>query len=79
MSRTADRFVIKQVKVLGEWRWEAERCIVCLLPIKPGEKTIFCPYCGSQAHRIELLEWVKTKGNCPFCKRKLSMRHLMVK
>lgn len=55
----------------------AKNCIVCLLPIGPNDKTIDCPNCGCIAHRREILEWVKTKGKCPFCKMRLSVSQLM--
>lgn len=55
----------------------AGNCIVCLLPIRPDDKTIDCPKCGGLAHKYEMLEWVKIKRKCPFCKRKLTIRELV--
>ncbi|MFX0067729.1 MAG: GTP-binding protein [Promethearchaeota archaeon] len=54
-----------------------QNCIVCLLPMRPDDKTIDCPKCGGLAHKNEILEWVKTKRECPFCKRKLTIRELV--
>ncbi len=54
-----------------------KNCIVCLLPIGPNDETIDCPNCGGIAHRREMLEWVKTKGKCPFCKIRLSINQLI--
>ncbi|MFX0096865.1 MAG: ADP-ribosylation factor-like protein [Candidatus Hodarchaeota archaeon] len=54
-----------------------ENCIVCLLPIRPGEEVIDCPKCGGLAHRNEILEWVKTKRKCPFCMREVTIRELV--
>ncbi|MHA1237751.1 MAG: hypothetical protein ACTSSJ_00655 [Candidatus Odinarchaeia archaeon] len=65
------RFFIEETKIVGEWKWEPLKCIVCMLPIEEGQKKIFCPYCGTPAHREHFLEWIKIKGFCPMCKRKI--------
>jgi hypothetical protein len=48
------------------------QCIICFLPIIKGEKYVNCPHCGSFAHRDHLIEWIKIKGSCPYCKERLS-------
>jgi len=48
------------------------QCITCLLPIIQGDDFVKCPYCGSFAHRSHLVEWVKIKGSCPYCKERLT-------
>lgn len=52
-------------------------CIVCRLPIKQGSAVLGCPRCGGFAHRRHLLEWVKVKGRCPYCHRKLKENKLV--
>lgn len=51
---------------------EIPQCMVCLLPIVHGDDFVKCPYCGSFAHRPHLVEWVKVKGRCPYCKERLT-------
>ncbi|MBD3230051.1 MAG: hypothetical protein GF329_17870 [Candidatus Lokiarchaeota archaeon] len=71
-----ERFV-SSTSIIGEWNWEKlSRCIVCNLPIKQNENVIKCPHCKKYAHRDHLLEWIKIKGKCPFCGRKLSQNQL---
>lgn len=47
-------------------------CIVCHHHIGIEVPTLMCPHCGGEAHRSHLLEWLKVKGTCPNCGRKLS-------
>ncbi|WXG42241.1 MAG: zinc ribbon domain-containing protein [Candidatus Freyarchaeum deiterrae] len=47
------------------------RCPVCSKDIVSGDRFVKCPYCGALNHREHLLEWIKVKGYCPNCKRKL--------
>ncbi len=47
------------------------RCMVCQQFIGQEELYIMCPHCEQLAHRAHLLEWVKIKGICPYCKEKL--------
>jgi uncharacterized Zn-finger protein len=51
---------------------EIPQCTVCLLPIIQGDEFVKCPYCGSFAHKNHLIEWVKVKGSCPYCKERLT-------
>ncbi|MFX1476034.1 MAG: hypothetical protein ACFFCO_11245, partial [Promethearchaeota archaeon] len=51
-------------------------CIVCRLPIKPGSAVLGCPHCGGFAHKRHLLEWIKVKGACPYCHKKLKESQL---
>ncbi|MHA1276512.1 MAG: hypothetical protein ACTSQI_03045 [Candidatus Helarchaeota archaeon] len=74
----ADRFIISSEEIIGEWDWrKKEKCSVCNLPIKSGAKTGGCPYCGHRAHLDHILEWIKIKGICPHCKRKLRAEKLI--
>jgi len=67
------------IRIVGEWDWErSARCIVCNLPIKKGDKTLKCPYCKNYAHEDHILEWIKIKGKCPFCGRKLERNDLQI-
>jgi hypothetical protein len=47
-------------------------CPVCNLDIVFGDLFIKCPFCGILSHRDHLLEWIKIRGTCPNCKKKLS-------
>ncbi len=51
-------------------------CIVCRLPIKSGTAVVGCPHCGGFAHRRHLLEWIKVKGRCPYCHKKIKKSQL---
>ena len=65
------------VSIIGEWNWEKlSRCIVCNLPIKENDPALKCPYCKNYAHRDHLLEWIKIKGKCPFCGRRINLDSL---
>ncbi len=56
--------------------FKLERCIVCNLPLGKG-KIIRCPYCSGPAHRDHLLEYIKVKGGCPICGKKLKKDELV--
>ena len=72
-----DRFIIDSEKIIGEWDWtKRERCIVCNLPIADNEEVGRCPHCAHSAHLDHFLEWIKIKGVCPFCKRKVDAKKL---
>ncbi len=47
------------------------QCIVCHTTVEIGEMYLNCPHCQKLAHRSHLLEWLKVKGVCPFCQRRL--------
>lgn len=50
------------------------RCMVSSLVIDFGEDEIVaCPYCGNFAKKNLLAEWLKLKGICPICKKKLQL------
>lgn len=48
-----------------------QRCMVCKQFIGQEELYNSCPHCKQLAHRNHLLEWLKVKGTCPYCKRNL--------
>jgi uncharacterized Zn-finger protein len=52
------------------------KCMVCNLPLG-RDKIIRCPYCSSLAHRDHLLEYIKVKGKCPSCGKKLKKDELV--
>lgn len=73
-----ERFIISSEEIIGEWDWrKREQCIVCNLPIKEGQKIGRCPHCTHLAHLDHFLEWIKIKGICPFCKRKVNANALL--
>jgi hypothetical protein len=62
----------KNAKVCPSCGAERVRCAVCNLDIVSGELFSKCPYCNVLSHREHLLEWIKIRGMCPNCKKKLS-------
>jgi hypothetical protein len=62
----------KNAKVCPSCGAERVKCSVCNLDIITGEFFVKCPHCGALSHRDHLLEWVKIRGTCPNCKKKLS-------
>ncbi|MCF2144179.1 MAG: hypothetical protein K9W42_10795 [Candidatus Heimdallarchaeota archaeon] len=52
-------------------------CIVCKRSIYGNEEWVRCPECGALAHKVHLLEWSKTIGTCPNCKKKLNPEKLV--
>ncbi|MBS7249269.1 MAG: zinc ribbon domain-containing protein [Candidatus Freyarchaeota archaeon] len=56
--------------------FQLEKCMVCNLPLG-GDKIIRCPYCSGLAHRDHLLEYIKVKGKCPICGKKLKKDELV--
>jgi tetratricopeptide (TPR) repeat protein len=51
-----------------------EHCIVCRMKISSSESLVRCPECGSPAHYSHLAEWLKIRGNCPVCKKKVKIK-----
>ncbi len=50
---------------------EILRCNVCKLPISFGEEAGKCSLCESKGHMSHFQEWVKVKGKCPTCMKKI--------
>lgn len=48
-----------------------KRCAVCNLRLEEGEPFSRCPRCGIAYHRDHLLDWVRARGYCPACRRRL--------
>lgn len=46
-------------------------CSVCRKVIIAGKDTLVCPNCGALSHRSHILEWLKVKGTCPSCGKRL--------
>ncbi|MFW9984939.1 MAG: RING finger domain-containing protein [Candidatus Odinarchaeota archaeon] len=77
MTQLAGRFEISSVKEIGRWDWTASaKCIVCGLLIRDGQQMVYCPSCGNPAHYAHLAEWVKVKGTCPICRKRVNLRKL---
>lgn len=51
-------------------------CIVCNNPIQNGEDAKVCPKCNNPAHKSHLLEYLRTKGECPSCGSKIKGKTL---
>ena len=50
-----------------------ENCIVCRMKISASDLLSRCPECGSPAHYSHLAEWLKIRGNCPVCKKRVKI------
>ncbi|MHA1185400.1 MAG: hypothetical protein ACTSXA_11955 [Candidatus Heimdallarchaeota archaeon] len=55
---------------------QISKCNVCKLPISFGEETGECKHCHSKSHLSHLHEWIKIKGKCPTCQKKLTVDNL---
>ncbi|MHA2054260.1 MAG: hypothetical protein ACXAB2_11925 [Candidatus Hodarchaeales archaeon] len=51
-----------------------ENCSVCRMEIQEVSKLVRCPDCGSPAHYSHLAEWLKIRGYCPICKKKIKIK-----
>jgi tetratricopeptide (TPR) repeat protein len=51
-----------------------EFCSVCRMRISEPSTLIRCPDCGSPAHYSHLAEWLKIRGHCPICKKKIKIQ-----
>lgn len=51
-----------------------EFCSVCRMKISEPSTLIRCPDCGSPAHYSHLAEWLKIRGHCPICKKKIKIQ-----
>ena len=47
--------------------------MVCLF----GEEVAECKHCNTKSHFTHLHEWVKIKGTCPTCQKKLVQEDLV--
>jgi hypothetical protein len=55
----------------------AERCDVCSYWIYPDDRVAVCPACKAQGHYAHVYEYVRAKGQCPRCSRKLVPSQLL--
>ncbi|WXG44161.1 MAG: RING finger protein [Promethearchaeati archaeon SRVP18_Atabeyarchaeia-1] len=51
-------------------------CAVCHESITKTDPIVFCPHCGTVAHRDDFLVWIHTRGLCPSCSQKLDYKVL---
>ena len=52
-------------------------CNVCKLPITFGQEVGKCSLCEVKGHLTHLLEWVKVKGKCPTCMKKIPLEGVL--
>lgn len=50
-----------------------EFCSVCRMKITLSSNLVRCPECGSPAHYSHLAEWLKIRGVCPICKKRVKV------
>ncbi|MHA1166834.1 MAG: hypothetical protein ACTSRU_03360 [Candidatus Hodarchaeales archaeon] len=53
---------------------ESEKCIICKRKISWDSDYIRCPHCNSPAHYAHMAEWLKIKGSCPVCQKKVWLK-----
>jgi hypothetical protein len=51
-----------------------ENCSVCRTKISDVTSLVRCPECGSPAHYPHLAEWLKIRGSCPVCRKKITIK-----
>ncbi|MHA1225731.1 MAG: hypothetical protein ACTSR2_01270 [Candidatus Hodarchaeales archaeon] len=51
-----------------------ESCVVCRNVISDISTMVRCPECGSPAHYSHLAEWLKMRGVCPICKKRIKIK-----
>ncbi|WXG44178.1 MAG: hypothetical protein WED04_09105 [Promethearchaeati archaeon SRVP18_Atabeyarchaeia-1] len=51
-------------------------CPICKYDILRSDPVASCPYCGTLAHRVHLLEYLHVKGDCPSCGKRLSEKEI---
>ncbi len=51
-------------------------CSVCKRNIYGNDEVVKCPHCDAIAHRIHMIEWLKSIGNCPKCKKHILVEDL---
>ena len=79
MSSKTPKYVIRSIKTVARWDWTKKamhKCVVCNLVIKPGQLKVQCPFCKKFAHQDHLFEWLKSRGTCPYCKKRLDRRNV---
>ncbi|MFW9991755.1 MAG: RING finger protein [Candidatus Odinarchaeota archaeon] len=48
-------------------------CRICKKEVTDSSDIEYCPECLSTFHRSHIAEWLKIKGTCPVCKRKIKV------
>ena len=46
-------------------------CSVCKGAMSSADDLVACPFCRHEAHPSHILEWLKIKGECPVCRKRL--------
>ncbi|MFX0149631.1 MAG: hypothetical protein ACFFAJ_02515 [Candidatus Hodarchaeota archaeon] len=65
---------VSTVKPISEIIEEVEEyCTVCRMNVSDPKTLVRCPECGSPAHYSHLAEWLKIRGVCPICKKKVKI------
>ncbi|WXG41987.1 MAG: zinc-ribbon domain-containing protein [Candidatus Freyarchaeum deiterrae] len=52
-------------------------CTLCKRYLFSWENVLECPNCGATCHRDHLLEWIKVKGCCPNCEKRLNQSEVI--
>ena len=62
-------------KSVADFDTEVEEfCSVCRMRINEPSTLVRCPDCGSPAHYTHLAEWLKIRGHCPICKKRIKIQ-----
>lgn len=52
---------------------ELKICEICHYYIKNNDEISICPFCKTEFHKTEFLEWLKIKAACPICKKEIDL------
>lgn len=77
ICRTCGMPIERDEKKCPNCKSEIPRCNVCKLPISFGEEAGKCSLCEAKGHLNHLQEWVKIKGKCPTCQKKLPIEGIV--
>ena len=67
----------EDAKICESCRNKVPECFVCKRPIDRKGRVKACPFCKQKYHAPHILEWLKVKGNCPKCKKKVLENELV--
>lgn len=66
-----EKLVKFEERIIKEWNWIDERCIICfgLIKLDTQEFIWKCPHCGKLAHFDHVESWIREKHKCPVCRQ----------
>jgi len=77
IASTLGSSTVSQTSLLSTEDDLEENCSVCRTKISDVTSLVRCPECGSPAHYPHLAEWLKIRGSCPVCRKKITIQRAM--